>query len=130
MKKLIPVVLAVSVLSGCVVNQPTPATQVTAVASAPVTDLWCQAVRTETGKPDQQLAISFIRDQGDRFTVINAKGKVALVSPQLIIQKPSGMQGYNNIGLLFSKGTGQYVGFYGVFRYEGQKQFGIAFDCR
>lgn len=130
MKKLIVVAVAVLSLSGCVINTPAPAPQVTAVASAPVTDLWCQAVRTETGKPDQKLAISFIRDQGDRFTVINAKGKVTLVSPQLVIQKPSGIQGYNNIGLLFSKGTGQYAGFYGVFRYEGQKQFGIAFDCR
>lgn len=130
MKNFILVAVAVLSLSGCVVNQPTPATQVTAVASNPATDLWCQAVRTETGKPDQKLAISFIRDQGDRFTVINGKGKVTIVSPQLVIQKPTGMQGYNNVGLLFSKGTGQYAGFYGVFRYEGQKQFGIAFDCR
>lgn len=132
MKKIFAVAIAVASLSGCVVNQPTPASQVTAADSAQVrtTDLWCQTVTTETGKPEKPLGIAFVRDAGNQFTIINRAGQITAVSPLLTITKPSGIQGYNNIGLLFSKGTGQYSGFYGVFRYEGKKQFGLALDCR
>lgn len=131
MKKLFAVAIAVAYLSGCVVNQPKPATQVTAVASATLpTDLWCMSTRTESGKPNADLGVAFIRDEGDHFTVINRLGETAIQSPVLSLKKGSSIQGYNNIGLLFSKGTGQYAGFYGVFRYEGKKQFGLAFDCR
>lgn len=129
MKKLILVAVAVLSLSGCVVNTPAPAPQVTAVASAPVGELWCSSSATENGV-ERDLGVAFIRDYGNRFTVLNRDGKVTIVSPNLPYVKTSSAIGYDKLGLMYSKGLSKYAGFYGVFRTAGPGQQSITFDCR
>ncbi|QYN79828.1 adhesin [Kosakonia phage Kc283] len=129
MRNLIVVAVAVLFLSGCVVNTPAPAPQVTAVASAPVGELWCSSSTTENGVT-RDLGISFIRDYGNRFTVLNGEGKVTIVSPNLPYVKANSAIGYDKLGLMYSKGSSKYAGFYGVFRTAGPGQQSITFDCR
>ena len=129
MKKLIVVAVAVLSLSGCVVNTPAPAPQVTAVASAPVGELWCNSSATENGV-ERNLGVAFVRDYGNRFTIINRAGVVTIVSPNLPYVKSSSAIGYDKLGLMYSKGLNKYAGFYGVFRTAGKGQQSITFDCR
>lgn len=128
MKKLIVVAVAVFSLSGCVVNTPAPATQVTAVASAPA-DVWCTSSAVENGV-ERDLGVAFVRDYGNRFTIINRAGVVTIVSPNLPYVKASSAIGYDKLGLMYSKGLNKYAGFYGVFRTAGKGQQSITFDCR
>lgn len=128
MKNLIGIAVAVSLLSGCVVNTPAPAPQVTAVASAPA-DMWCNSEASTSGKT-KPLGIAFVRDYGNHFTVINRAGEITLVSPKLNQNRHSAKVGFNEKGLLFSKGTGNYTGFYGVFLFTKSGSDSITFDCR
>lgn len=128
MKKLIVVAVAVLSLSGCVVNTPAPAPQVTAVASAPA-DVWCMSSAVENGI-ERDLGVAFVRDYGNRFTIINRAGVVTIVSPNLPYVKASSALGYDKLGLVYSKGLNKYAGFYGVFRTAGKGQQSITFDCR
>lgn len=128
MKKLTVVAVAVLSLSGCVVNTPAPAPQVTAVASAPA-DVWCTSSAVENGV-ERDLGVAFVRDYGNRFTIINRAGVVTIVSPNLPYVKASSAIGYDKLGLMYSKGLNKYAGFYGVFRTAGKGQQSITFDCR
>jgi len=128
MKKLIVVAVAVLSLSGCVVNTPAPAPQVTAVASAPA-DVWCTSSAVENGV-ERDLGVAFVRDYGNRFTIINRVGAVTIVSPNLPYVKANSAIGYDKLGLMYSKGLNKYAGFYGVFRTAGKGQQSITFDCR
>ena len=128
MKKLIVVAVAVLSLSGCVVNTPAPAPQVTAVASAPA-DVWCTSSAVENGV-ERDLGVAFVRDYGNRFTIINRAGVVTIVSPNLPYVKARSAIGYDKLGLMYSKGLNKYAGFYGVFRTAGKGQQSITFDCR
>lgn len=131
MRKFIAVAVAVFSLAGCVVNQPTPATQVTAVVSDPVKDyMLCQSFLTEPGKEEKNIGIVYIRDYGNHFVIANREGKTVAESPILSVTKPTGTQAYSKSGLLYSKGHGRYAGFYGVFHYTNDRQTSLAFDCR
>lgn len=129
MKKFFAVAIAVASLSGCVVNQPAPATQATAVTSEPVVEYWCQAQYDETGKPSRDLGVAFIRDYGTSFVVSNRANQVIDVSPMLTVVKASGLTGWKN-GLMYSKGTGKYAGFFGRFANVKGKQLSIAYNCQ
>ena len=128
MKKLILVAAAVLSLSGCVVNTPAPAPQVTAVSSAPA-DVWCTSSAVENGV-ERDLGVAFVRDYGNHFIIINRAGVVTIVSPNLPYVKASSAIGYDKLGLMYSKGLNKYAGFYGVFRTAGKGQQSITFDCR
>lgn len=117
------------VLSGCVVNTPTPVTQVPTVPTTAMNELWCQAQYDEEGKPTKYLGVAFVRDYGNTFSVINRDGKVVDTSPLLTANKSSAMTGWKN-GVMYSKGTGKYTGFYGRFAQVGNQKLSISFDCR
>lgn len=129
LSNLISSFVVVFFLSGCVVNTPTPATQVTAVVSAPVTELICESTLTKNGV-ERSLGTAFIFDYGNHFTVMNLNNEISIVSPNLIVSKSNSAIGYDKLGLMYSKGLNKYSGFYGVFRNAGKDQQAITFDCR
>ena len=79
---------------------------------------------------ERDLGVAFVRDYGNRFTIINRAGVVTIVSPNLPYAKASSAVGYDKLGLLYSKGLNKYAGFYGVFHTAGKGQQSITFDCR
>lgn len=132
MKKLIVVAVAVLSLSGCVVNTPAPAPQVTAVASAPAKsgEVWCFADAKSGKEAEQHLGLVFLTDNGNSFSVRNREGKTVLTSPMLNIPASNSMTATDSKGLLYSKGTQRFAGFYGVFRnYTGGQDY-LTFNCR
>lgn len=127
--KLLLVITFTALLSGCVVNTPTPVTQVSTIPATAMNELWCQAQYDKDGEPTEYLGVAFIRDYGTTFTVINRAGKVADTSPTLTANKSSAMTGWKS-SVMYSKGTGKYTGFYGRFAQVGNKKISISFDCR
>lgn len=127
--KLLLVATFAALLSGCVVNTPTPVTQVSTVPATAMNELWCQAQYDKDGEPTEYLGVAFVRDYGSTFSVINRDGKVVDTSPTLTANKSSAMTGWKN-GVMYSKGTGKYTGFYGRFAQAGNQKLSISFDCR
>lgn len=119
-------------LSGCVVTQPAPATQVTAANSLPAksyTTLLCTADVTDKYNKTTPLGNAYVDDYGPFFVVRNLKGKTVAVSPVMTEQSGNMYTGSRN-NMVFSKGFGKWTGLYGTSGTINGQEFTLLYNCR